>query len=182
MTQQRVIGNNPTCALDPSFPIRITFDGVYIYSVESFILSLQIKNNKHQAHCCSLDPAAAYSMVTKMRDKAEGLGAIYEYFWCGELFKSDDQRFDILLDRFFSSLLELPVFVTELAQTVGSQLATNRQALFRVLNVISCDEFTRRIQAVRDTKFKSYKVKLSPRPLRHVRPKSELYSTEEAPL
>ena len=153
MTQQHDIGKNPSSALHPSFPLRITFDDVYIYSVESFILSLQIRNNNHQAHCCSLDPAAAFSMVTKMRDKAEGLAGIYEYFWRGELFKRNDQRFDILLDRFFSTLIEFAVFV---------------------------DEFTRRVQAVRDTKHKAYL--LSPRPPRLKRLVSELYSTEEAPL
>jgi hypothetical protein len=180
MTQQHDIGKNPSSALHPSYPLRITFDDVYIYSVESFILSLQIRNEKHQAHCCSLDPSAAFSMITKMRDKAEGLTGIYEYFWCGDLFKRDEQRFDILLDRFFSTLLEFAVFADELAESVGSHLATDQEALFRVSHIVSCDEFTRRVQAVRDTKHKAYL--LSPRPPRHKRLVSELYSTEEAPL
>jgi len=180
MTQQHDIGKNPSSALHPSFPLRITFDDVFINSVESFILSLQVINVKHQAHCCSLDPDAAFSIVTKMRGEPNCVTGAYKYSWRGDLFTQNEQRFDILLDRFFSALMEFSVFDDELVESVGSHLTTNEEALFRVSHIISCNEFTRRVQAVRDTKHKAYL--LSPRPPRHIRLVSELYSTDEAPL
>lgn len=54
MTQQHCIGKNSSSALHPLFSLSITLDHAYIYLVESFILSLQIRNVKHKARCCSL--------------------------------------------------------------------------------------------------------------------------------
>lgn len=181
MTQPHVIGNNPSSALDPSYPLRAMFDGVYFYSVESFLLSLQISNKNHQAHCCSLNPNDAYLMVTNMRDKADGLGDLYHFFWHGEQYTRDDQRFDILLDRFFIALLESPAFIVELRRTLGSHLRVNPKSLSRVSNVLNCDEFQRRAQAVRDTTLRTLK-NASINVFGQVRPIKELASIEDAPL
>lgn len=148
MPQLRTIGKTEEGALHPSHIVDVTFEGVFIKSVESFFISLRVQNKKHQANICSQNPETALRMVASMTKRPHLLAHETVFYWKGEAFKRDSDQADVLIDQFFDCLIENDEFAVELAQHLNCRIIMHPRGLRNICTQVSRENYARRIEAL----------------------------------
>lgn len=134
----------PSSNLSNFSPHGFVVDGVECASMEGFLQSLKFQDPEMQKHVCTLVGKAA-----KFKGKKKKWWKTQTLYWQGEAIPRDSERYQELLDKAFNALAENSSFRRALLATQNATLTHNRGKKKPSETVLTKNEFTSRLTAIR---------------------------------
>ena len=134
----------PSSTLSNFSPHGFVGDGVECASMEGFLQSLKFQDPEMQKHVCSLVGKAA-----KFKGKKKKWWKTQTLYWQGEAIPRDSERYQELLDKAFNALAENSSFKRALLATQNATLTHNMGKKKTSETVLTKNEFTSRLTAIR---------------------------------
>ena len=134
----------PSSNLSNFSPHGFVVDGVECASMEGFLQSLKFQDPEMQKHVCTLVGKAA-----KFKGKKKKWWKTQTLYWQGEAIPRDSDRYQELLDKAFNALAENSSFRRALLATQNATLTHNRGKKKISETVLTKNEFTSRLTAIR---------------------------------
>lgn len=134
----------PSSNLSNFSPHGFVVDGVECASMEGFLQSLKFQDPEMQKHVCTLVGKAA-----KFKGKKKKWWKTQTLYWQGEAIPRDSERYQELLDKAFNALAENSSFRRALLATQNATLTHNMGKKKTSETVLTKNEFTSRLTAIR---------------------------------
>ena len=134
----------PSSNLSNVSPHGFVVDGVECASMEGFLQSLKFQDPEMQKHVCTLVGKAA-----KFKGKKKKWWKKQTLYWQGETIPRDSERYQELLDKAFNALAENSSFRRALLATQNATLTHNMRKKKTSETVLTKNEFTSRLTAIR---------------------------------
>lgn len=134
----------PSSNLSNFSPHGFVVDGVECASMEGFLQSLKFQDPEMQKHVCTLVGKAA-----KFKGKKKKWWKTQTLYWQGEAIPRDSERYQELLDKAFNALAENSSFRRALLATQNATLTHNMGKKKPSETVLTKNEFTSRLTAIR---------------------------------
>ena len=134
----------PSSNLSNFSPHGFVVDGVECASMEGFLQSLKFQDPEMQKHVCTLVGKAA-----KFKGKKKKWWKTQTLYWQGEAIPRDSERYQELLDKAFNALSENSSFKRALLATQNATLTHNMGKKKPSETVLTKNEFTSRLTAIR---------------------------------
>lgn len=134
----------PSSNLSNFSPHGFVLDGVECASMEGFLQSLKFQDPEMQKHVCTLVGKAA-----KFKGKKKKWWKTQTLYWQGEAIPRDSERYQELLDKAFNALSENSSFKRALLATQNATLTHNMGKKKTSETVLTKNEFTSRLTAIR---------------------------------
>ena len=134
----------PSSNLSNFSPHGFVVDGVECASMEGFLQSLKFQDPEIQKHVCTLVGKAA-----KFKGKKKKWWKTQTLYWQGEAIPRDSERYQELLDKAFNALAENSSFKRALLATQNATLTHNMGKKKTSETVLTKNEFTSRLTAIR---------------------------------
>lgn len=134
----------PSSNLSNFSPHGFVVDGVECASMEGFLQSLKFQDPEMQKHVCTLVGKAA-----KFKGKKKKWWKTQTLYWQGEAIPRDSERYQELLDKAFNALAENSSFKRALLATQNATLTHNIGKKKPSETVLTKNEFTSRLTAIR---------------------------------
>ena len=135
----------PSSNLSNFSPHGFVIDGVECASMEGFLQSLKFQDPEMQKHVCTLVGKAA-----KFKGKKKKWWKTQTLYWQGEAIPRDSKRYQELLDKAFNALAENSSFRRALLATQNATLTHNMGKKKISETVLTKNEFTSRLTAIRN--------------------------------
>lgn len=135
----------PSSNLSNFSPHGFVVDGVECASMEGFLQSLKFQDPEMQKHVCTLVGKAA-----KFKGKKKKWWKTQTLYWQGEAIPRDSERYQELLDKAFNALSENSSFKRALLATQNATLTHNMGKKKISETVLTKNEFTSRLTAIRN--------------------------------
>lgn len=134
----------PSSNLSNFSPHGFVVDGVKCASMEGFLQSLKFQDPEMQKHVCTLVGKAA-----KFKGKKKKWWKTQTLYWQGKAIPRDSERYQELLDKAFNALAENSSFRRALLATQNATLTHNMGKKKPSETVLTKNEFTSRLTAIR---------------------------------
>lgn len=134
----------PSSNLSNFSPHGFVVDGVECASMEGFLQSLKFQDPEMQKYICTLVGKAA-----KFKGKKKKWWKTQTLYWQGEAIPRDSERYQELLDKAFNALAENSSFRRALLATQNATLTHNMGKKKTSETVLTKNEFTSRLTAIR---------------------------------
>jgi bacteriophage protein GP30.3 len=134
----------PSSNLSNFSPHGFVVDGVECASMEGFLQSLKVQDPEMQKYVCTLVGKAA-----KFKGKKKKWWKTQTLYWQGEAIPRDSERYQELLDKAFNALAENSSFRRALLATQNATLTHNMGKKKISETVLTKNEFTSRLTAIR---------------------------------
>lgn len=144
----------PSSNLSNFSPHAFVIDGIECASMEGFLQSLKFQDPEMQKHICTLVGKAA-----KFKGKKKKWWKTQTLYWQGEAIPRDSERYQELLDKAFNALSENSSFKRALLATQNATLTHNIGKKKTSETVLTKNEFTSRLTAIRSRLQKKIKPK-----------------------
>lgn len=134
----------PSSNLSNFSPHGFVVDGVECASMEGFLQSLKFQDPEMQKYVCTLVGKAA-----KFKGKKKKWWKTQTLYWQGDAIPRDSERYQELLDKAFDALAENSSFRRALLATQNATLTHNMGKKKTSETVLTKNEFTSRLTAIR---------------------------------
>ena len=134
----------PSSNLSNFSPHGFVVDDVECASMEGFLQSLKFQDPEMQKHVCTLVGKAA-----KFKGKKKKWWKTQTLYWQAEAIPRDSERYQELLDKAFNTLAENSSFKRALLATQNATLTHNIGKKKTSETVLTKNEFTSRLTAIR---------------------------------
>ena len=129
------------CPLAPNYPLTIRFDGVYIQSIESFIVSLRIRNKLLQSDVCAKSARYTYELLESQHHDVSHKYKNSDLFWQAKPLPRNSGVLQSLLERFFENLCNEPIIAKFVSSVDITKIQVSDNDIKLCKNVLSSTEY-----------------------------------------